>query len=461
MMTGAAKYLSVLLLLMHVSSCGPGRSLPEHAEPAPDWVSRRPVIPGYYIGIGWARKTPNVHQYQQTARQNALADLAGGISVTISSSSVLHAFESNLGFREDFSATVEARTLEDLEGYEMAGTWEDQESYWIYYRLSEARHREIVAKRREDAIKLASGHLEHALKARDDGQLRTSLVHLINSMEAIRNYLDDPLPSEFGGRQVQLGTEIFNELSATISQIEIEPETSVITVKTGAEIPSSLLRFMVTQYGGGPVPDFPLTATYTGRPIRNNRTRTARDGSAGFGIDVVRSIDATETFRVEADIEAILEESTRDPVIRRLIRRFGSPGTEVTIRAEPPVIAIISEEKNLGHPVVPGIIGESARKSLIASGYIAADDTSQADYILRINASTTVTGETGSYRNARLTGSLSLEQSGGRVIYRRDLEGFRGSHFSPESAGEEAFRQAARRTESSFAREIDETIKKR
>lgn len=109
----------------------------------------------------------------------------------------------------------------------------------------------------------------------------------------------------------------------------------------------------------------------------------------------------------------------------------------------------------------PGILTETLRKALSGGGYIISADLSEADYVLKINAATILTGEAGTYRNARLTGSISLEQTDGRIIYVRDLDGFRGSHFSLQTAGEEAFRQAARRTESSFFREIDDAIKRR
>ncbi len=460
-MARLTRYTAIFLLCSLLPGCGPGRRAAETAEAAPYWVQSRPITPGYYTGIGWARKTRNVFQYQQTARQNALADLAGEISVTISSNSVLHAFESNLGFREDFTTTIEANTLEDLEGYEIVGTWEDENSYWVYYRLNRAKHLEITTKRRNDAVKLAAGHLEHALRAREQGQIRGSLVYLVNSMEAIRSYLDDPLQTEFRGENIQMGSRIFNELSSAMSEIQIEPENPEIIIRTGSGIPASMLRFRVNVYGGGPVPDFPLIASYSERPVRNNRARTGRDGTVGFSIDVVRAVATTETFRVEADIEAILAESTSDPVIRRLVRRFGAPGAEVTVRAEPPVIVITSTETNLGEPMEPGILTESVRKALSGGSYIISADLSEADYVLKINAATILTGEAGTYRNARLTGSISLEQTDGRIIYIRDLDGFRGSHFSAQTAGEEAFRQAARRTESSFYREIDDVIKRR
>ncbi len=455
------KYTWILYLMIICQACGPGRTVSESAVPQPHWVKSRPVTPGYYTGIGWAKKTTDVYQYQQTARQNALADLAGEISVTISSSSVLHAFESGLGFREDFSTTIEARTREELQEFEIIDTWEDQHNYWVYYRLSADRHREIKEKRRNDAVMRSLGFYENAIKSREEGQIRNNLVQLINSLEAIKNYFDDPLPVEFRGRNIQLGNDIYNELSSSVSQITIIPSQPQIEIKTGQKIPSSLLKFSVASNTGDPVAGFPLIANYSEKPLRNNRARTDRDGTALFSIDVVISSMATETFTVLPDMEALLAEATNDPFIRRLIGRFSLPEAEIRINTLPPVIMMISREENIGEELLSGTLRDNFRRNAIESGYIISNNRSEADYIVRITATTSPRSEAGAYKNAVLNGNISVETADGQMIYHRELEGFRGSHFDFSRAGEEAFRQAAGRMESSFFREIDEALKSR
>jgi hypothetical protein len=454
------QYLICFYILVLFQACAPGRSVSEPETPRPDWVLRRPIIPGYYIGIGWAQKTSNVHQYMNTAKQNALSDLAGEISVTISSNSVLHAFESKLGFREDFSSTIQARTQEELEGFDVVDTWEDQGNYWIYYRLSAAKHKEIKDKRKNDATRISAGMFENALNSRDRGEFRTSLVQFINSMDALKNYFDDPLQVEFRDRDIQLGNEIFNEISATISQIEIVPLQSQIGIKTGQEIPPSLLRFGVKSRTAGPVSDFPLVAAYSERPVRNNRTRTDREGIAAFGIDVVRSSKTYETFTVMPDIESILAEAGTDPMIRRMITRFSLPEGVIQINITKPVITVISNEKNLGEELAGGSLRESFRKNAMEAGYLINENAAESDYIVEITATTQSGGESGLYKNVILTGSVMARLPDGKTIFHREIESIRGSHFDHVRAGEDAFRQAVRRMDSSIFREIDETLKR-
>lgn len=453
------KYSVLICVLVLIHSCGGGRSLQEATTPQPDWVRSRPVSPGYYTGIGWAQKTVNINQYQQAAKQNALADLASEISVNISTNSVLHAFESKLGYREDFSSTVQASSQEELEGFEMAGIWEDQANYWVYYRLSVNRHREIKEKRKNDATARALGLLENAMVSREQGNMRMNIVQLINSMEAVRNYLDEPLPVEFGGRNIQLGDEIFNELYATISRLQITPLQREIEIKTGQEIPPSMLKFRVTCNSGGAVGGFPLLANYSERPLRNNRIRTDNDGIAGFGIDRIRSSGSHETFTVMADMENILSEANTDPVIRRLIRRFPVPEGTARINILKPVIMIAATEEAGGKAFPKGTLGDSFRRNAAEAGYELTEKSEEADFIVAINANAVPAGEAGTYKNVILQGSIMVHLADGNLIYQRDLDGFRGSHFDFDRAGEDAYRQAVRRMNSSYFREIDEVIK--
>ncbi|HPF93435.1 MAG TPA: LPP20 family lipoprotein, partial [Tenuifilaceae bacterium] len=123
------KLLTIIGFVLLLGACVGGKKV--QGPPKPDWVTNRPTSPMYYYGIGAARKSSDVSQYQQAARQNALADMANEISISISSNSVIHAFESNLNFREDFTSTIRAQTQQDLEGYEQVDSWDDENTYWV------------------------------------------------------------------------------------------------------------------------------------------------------------------------------------------------------------------------------------------------------------------------------------------------------------------------------------------
>ena len=53
----------------------------------PAWVSSRPVSSAYYVGVGMAPRSRPDHQ--ETAKKNALNDLASEISVNVEGNSLL------------------------------------------------------------------------------------------------------------------------------------------------------------------------------------------------------------------------------------------------------------------------------------------------------------------------------------------------------------------------------------
>ena len=429
--------------------------------PQPEWAKNRPTSQVYYYGIGIARKTFDVNQYQQAARQNALSDMAGEISISISSNSVIHAFESNLNFREDFTSIIRAQTQQDLEGYELVDTWEDTENYWVFYRLSKSHYNQLKEQRKNNAITRSLDFFTSGINACDAGNIRQALMQFIKALELIKPYFSEPLPVEFRGSQIYLGNEIFKEFSATLSGLEIIPLNGEVNVKTGHGISASALQFQARFRAFGNISELPLAVSYSEKPIRNNKKRTERNGIASFEIDAVRSTKTHETLTATIDIDEILMEGTSDPVIRRMISRFTLPQGSIRINIEKPIFAIVSNEVNMGEKIIPGILYSSFRRKAIEGGYEIKEKESEADYIVRINVLTKIAGQSGNYKNAVIEGFIKVETPKGNQVYYKSLEGFTGRHFNEKEAGNEALKEVQRRIEVTYFREIHETITKR
>ena len=455
------RVLLVATVVLLLAGCTGGKKAKQPAIPQPEWVRSRPSSQMYYYGIGSARKTDDVSQYQQTARQSALADMSGEISISISSNSVIHAFESNLNFREDFTSTIKAQTQQDLEGYELVDSWEDLNSYYVYYRLSKSHYNMLKEQRKNNAVTRSLDFYSSALIARQAGSVRIALVQLVKALEPIKPYFSEPLPVDFQGSQIFLGNEIFKELSATIAAIELMPINRAIDIKTGSPVSSSLLKFEARHRETGIIAELPLVVNYSEKPIRNNRQRTGSNGLASFDVDVVRSNKSFETFTATIDLDDILAEAGSDPFIRRLVTRFNLPQGAIRINIEKPVFFVISSEVNLGEVLQPGFLEESFKKKAIEAGYLVKDDVEEADYIVRISAATSDRGVSGQFKNVSLEGVIRVETKAGNQLYHKPLEGFRGRHLEMKQAGEEAFREARRRLEITFFREIHEAINRR
>jgi hypothetical protein len=454
--------LIITMLAVAMVSCSGSKKVQGPPPiPQPEWAKNRPTSQTYYYGIGIARKTFDVNQYQQAARQNALSDMAGEISISISSNSVIHAFESNLSFREDFTSTIRAQTQQDLEGYELVDTWEDAENYWVFYKLSKSHYNQLKEQKRNNAVVRSLDFFTSGIDACDAGNIRLALVQLVKALEPIKPYFSEPLPVDFRGSQIFLGNEIFKEISATLSGLEIIPLNGEVSVKTGQGLSSSSLQFQARFRAIGNISELPLIVSYSEKPIRNNRKRTEKNGIASFEIDVVRSNKSHETLTATIDIDEILIEGTTDAMIRRMISRFNLPQGSVRVNIEKPIFAIVSNEVNMGEKLSPGILYNSFQKKSIEGGYVIKEKSSEADYVVYINVLTKKAGQTGNYKNAALEGSIKVETPTGKQIYYKSLEGFTGRHFNEKDAGSEAIKEVQRRLEVTYFREIHEAISKR
>lgn len=120
----------VLLVGILVWGCGPRK------EMSPEWVTSKPIDPSrtYVYGVGMSYVNPNA-SYQQAARSNALADLAGEVESQVFDESRLLQKEDAGGFTSAFSSQTLTKSHIKLEGYELVNTWSDDVRFYALYKL--------------------------------------------------------------------------------------------------------------------------------------------------------------------------------------------------------------------------------------------------------------------------------------------------------------------------------------
>ena len=131
------KVLNILIIFTLVA-CSSQKNISrvdDNAPPPPTWAQSRPISSSYHIGIGVAQKAPGI-DYRNAAKENALSDLAAEIKVNVNSNSLLYTLEREYKFEQEFRETIKTSTNLDLEDFELVENWEDQSSYWLYYRFN-------------------------------------------------------------------------------------------------------------------------------------------------------------------------------------------------------------------------------------------------------------------------------------------------------------------------------------
>lgn len=434
--------------------CGSSSKMAQ-TPPTPSWVQGRPTQAGYYIGIGSARKT--TPDYQQAAKQSALADLASDISVSISSQSVLNAFESQNYFSEDFRSSIRAEAQKELEGYEVVDTWEDQNTYWIYFRLSKETYKRMVEEKKAAAAAKSLDFYDKAIKALDANDAKSALLMLVKALEPIKPYFAETITTTYHDKQIFLGNEIITTLTNTLSSLTISgPKT--VEVKLGWGIGSEQLTYSVNNNNGIPQRAMPLKVTYTERPLANNRIVTNQQGEASLSIDAVRSRKANENINIEIDFEAIVKEGTRDFAIGKILSRMKTPSAETRINIIRPKFYVTSDETNLGNPIERKPLADALKRKMLETGFPITDNRSEADYIINIAASTQKTGQAGQYVQVNLNLQLNVTNAAGKSVYTYTADRINASHFEAQTAGVNAYTNAAKRIESNIVEELIERI---
>ena len=149
------KLVFALLSITLLVSCGTQKVA------VPSWVTAKPIDTkrNFVYGIGMSYVNPNT-AYQQAARSNALADLAGEVESQVFDESKLLQKEDAGGFSTAFSSQTLTTSHIKLEGYELVDTYSDELRYYVLYKLDLPKFLEIKAQNDAIAMSYINGKLE-------------------------------------------------------------------------------------------------------------------------------------------------------------------------------------------------------------------------------------------------------------------------------------------------------------
>jgi arginine repressor len=85
----------------------------------------------------------------RSAKKSALDDLVSQIKVNVSSTSVLSQLEVDRKLQEQYEQIIQTTAADEIEEFELVDAWEDPTNYWVYYRLSISRYRQIKEEQKE------------------------------------------------------------------------------------------------------------------------------------------------------------------------------------------------------------------------------------------------------------------------------------------------------------------------
>lgn len=434
------KKYSLFIFIIILSACGSQKDLAELHENRPAWAKSKPVVTGYYTGVGIAPKSISADKYQQVARSQALKDIAEEISVTISSNSLLRKLEMDDSFVSEYSSDISTSSNQNLEGYELVDTYEDEQYYFAFYKLSKAKFEEIRRERISNAVNKATGYAETYHNQQKQNNFSEAFIALVRGLEVIRPHMHEALPAEVNNRQVDIGNYLAEEMRAMFHDISITPMNEQVEVIRGQGIDKESLGFQVQFSEGKPVKSFPVQAAFSAQTMVNSWEITDDEGYVSFSVNKVISKSRKGTFTVSADLESILKRTTSDLLVRNIVRKMSVPSADMEVEIVKPVFFVDNSAfADFDHS---SILKNTMAEKIHSRDFSTTDHPDKAHYIAEIKGQAQVNVTRYENKVALLSVEYEITDQNGNVIFSTRSEDFQGVHSDESRALKKAFTKA-------------------
>src|SRR5688500_1884615 len=129
---------------------------------------------------------------------------------------------------EQYEQIIQTTAADEIEEFELVDAWEDATNYWVYYRLSIARYRQIKEEQKRNATLLATDFLRKAKQAERDNERLQAISFYFQAFRSIEKYLGEAIRITLDNQEVLLVNEIYASIQAMLDKININVNPSEI-----------------------------------------------------------------------------------------------------------------------------------------------------------------------------------------------------------------------------------------
>jgi hypothetical protein len=428
-------------------------------EPAPQWVGQRPLNSSNYIGIGSCSKISQPLDYAAVAKKNALNDLATEISVRVQGNTFLNSLEVNKNFSEEFISTISTSTNEEIKDFEVAGIWENEKEYWIYYHLNKAEYQRQKMEKKMQALNAANDYYMKGLEAEKVANIPTAVDLYLRGLLEMKEYWSEtnPFVNETG-KEIFLDNEIYSSIQRACSGLVIELSSEKIVLSRENQFNISYSARVT--YNGTPAKG--VSVIYNYDKGRFSKPKELISDEKGLIAVPVSDIDPAVKqnnmeLRINADVFAGNDLDIK--ITSPLLKNTKTEKKQVPIDFVLPSFYIASDEKNFGNQSAHSTLSSAMKKYLTTQGLRFVDSIDQADYSISISSNTTQGGMAQSFHVAYLEMSISVkEKVSSQTVYGESLNNIKGLQLNFDAAGIEAYKKGTEKIESSIGKALLEAI---
>ncbi|MEQ9591455.1 MAG: LPP20 family lipoprotein [Cyclobacteriaceae bacterium] len=438
------RFLLILLVMVGCSPSISNSSLKTDLEnPKPEWLSAKPMQDRYYIGIGHSAKD-GINNYIQSAKKSALEDIISEIKVTISSSSVLTQIDANKEFQERYEQIINTTASDELQEFEQVDAWEDDMNYWVYYRLSKQRYKEIKDEQKRNAVTLALDFFSKAKKSEGEGDDVQALGFYFKGFNAIEKYLAEPIRIEYEGKDILLTNEIYASIQKLLDRIQLVAEPSEIILNRRVTKGSQTVTVSALyKESKEPIPDLTLKAAFekgAGDVFPDYKTNA--EGQSKILLTKISSKDVEQTVAVKVNLLGFAGQNASD-IYSLVAERMVVPKVNVLLKVQRPIVYVSSEERTLGTNKSNEQLTNRVKNFLTSSGFEFTDDKSKAELWMDINANSEKGAVSGSIYITYVTAVLRVVAlQDNKEIYATTLDRIKGYSLDYERSSQEAYNKS-------------------
>jgi hypothetical protein len=423
---------------------------------APSWVSQRPISSSRFIGIGVAEKTPGSN-YIMEAKKNALYDLASEIKVNISSNSMLYSYQNNNQFNQTYNSLIKLSNTENIEGYQQAGTYENEKHYWVYYYLEKEEYFKRKEQKKQQTLQSASQMLMNAEKEFKSGSYTNALFLRLKAFGTLIPYLNEEIklnPNEAGGVsnilhlsqliQTQLDGIQINGLPSAPDFIPLQKNYQPLELKISYSMPMNFSQL-------------PFTFEYNEEEMMiKNDVEEAVENSLKINIEKIMKTSGNLFLTVTPELDIMTQ---RDSVARAgsmLAKQIiALPKKQIILRLRPLNVFFDIQFKNFSKKINPS---DAYNADYTFKDYfkglpiLEVTDLKTADYIISIQTDTRLSADhsylfssTQNYLT-ELVGEIVLKDGFQKEIYRHPLTEIFGYDKDKNTAGLKSYQSRKGKT---------------
>lgn len=355
----------------------------------PNWVSSRPNNGFKYVGIGVSDKIKSSN-YQMEAKKNALYDLASEIKVDISTNSVLYTVQNNNNFNENFNSLIKLSNSDNIEGYSLVDSYENDKQYWVYYQLDRQEYQNKKAQKKQQTITKASNLITASFYDEKNKDFSSSLKKRIQAFGVLTPYLSEEInfdPAQTNG--VKNVFDLTSLIQQQLQSIAVVPQKTIPVLKpyqqTYAPITYSLELKNKT-----PLQNFPLIVKSDDDKINvAENTVSNNNGEVPIKINSVEPLSQSVAFSLNPDISTLMGSDSIGRAGITLLKQFiQTSSLKVQANVSNIAIYISSVEKNFGKPTGLNSIETFIKQRFNGQEIRLTDKPAEADYIIESVAET-------------------------------------------------------------------------